>query len=322
MTNNKPAYYTPLRYPGGKGQLASFFKVLLSENRLMGAPYVELYAGGSGVALSLLLEHYVSCIHINDIDKSVFSFWFSILNHADDLCKLISKTPVTMTEWRKQKSVQAHSDLHSPLELGFSTFFLNRTNRSGIINAGVIGGKKQDGPWKMDARYNKADLIERIRLIEKYKSRIFLHNSDAAKFVIQKLPAISNKALIYLDPPYYVKGSELYENHYSHKDHEKIAHLVQSKVEQNWVVSYDNTPQIQKLYSGFPRINYGLNYSAQNRYSGKESMFFDDRLIIPKVSNPSIVKVRKATLDSSQQDLNRFKQRGTILFQEKQKNPR
>jgi DNA adenine methylase len=302
-------FYTPLRYPGGKGQLASFFKALLVENRLVDAPYVEVYAGGAGVAFSLLLEHYVSHVHINDINTSIYSFWLSALEHTDELCRLISGSPVTIDNWRVQRQIQNRPQDHSIVELGFSTFFLNRTNHSGIIWAGVIGGQKQTGPWKIDARFNKNDLINRIQQIAKYKSRISIYNLDAAHFIQEVLSKLPTNALVYLDPPYYVKGADLYEHHYGHDDHAKIANLVKRKIRQRWVVSYDNVSEIRKLYRPWPKMTYGLSYSAHDRYKGKEVMFFDNRLVVPPTANPAFVKIPKPI---TSQTANRAEQGPTL----------
>lgn len=279
--------HTPLRYPGGKGRLTPFVKAVFEQNNLLDGHYVEPYAGGAGIAVNLLLQQYASTIHLNDIDKSIYSFWHSVLNSTDELCKMIHDVQLNMVEWNKQKAIQNDPENHSLLELGFSTFFLNRTNRSGIINAGVIGGKNQDGPWKIDARFTKKELSNRVEKIAFYSSRIRLYNLDAKALITSVLPALPQKSLVYLDPPYYFKAQDLYQNHYTHEDHVAIAKLVGNKIKIPWIVSYDNAPEIIKLYHSFPTITYGMSYSASDRYSGSEAMFFSRRILIPDAENPS-----------------------------------
>ncbi|MBA4376630.1 MAG: DNA methyltransferase [Anaerolinea sp.] len=285
-------FLTPLRYPGGKGKLANFMKLVFRDNIILDAPYVEPFAGGAGVAIALLFDEFTSHIYINDINRSIYAFWHSVLNDTDALCQLIHDTPVTIEEWESQQSVQQSADQATTLELGFSTFFLNRTNRSGIIAGGVIGGKKQDGPYKLDARFNRKNLISRIQRIARFSNRISIFNMDAAQFIRDVSPRISNNALVYLDPPYYVKGQGLYQNYYEHDDHLEIARLV-AGISQHWIVSYDNTPQIQAMYNGFRQIIYNLNYSAGQRYKGSEVMFFSDRLVIPAVENPALIPAKQ-----------------------------
>jgi DNA adenine methylase len=203
---------------------------------------------------------------------------------TDALCDLIERTPVNIEEWFRQRGIQQSPEDTSLLELGFSTFFLNRCNRSGIIKGGVIGGKTQDGKWKLDARFNKLDLLRRIRQIARFKSRISLHNSDAEDFLRAVIPDTPKNTLVYLDPPYYVKGKGLYTNHFVHDDHVRLAEQVAAGVAgKSWVVSYDNVPQVGQLYSNFRNMVYQLSYSAAERYQGSEIMFFSDDLFIPPI---------------------------------------
>jgi len=282
-------YSTPLRYPGGKSKLSNFMKLVFEVNGLINGHYVELYAGGAGIGLHLLLGGYASHIHINDLNKSVYTFWRVVLEDTDNICRLIYDTPVNMDNWFRQKEVQAHPEQYSALELGFSTFFLNRTNRSGIIGGGVISGKNQDGHWKLDARYNKTSLISRIEKISRVSDDVSVYNTDAAEFIKEVLPKLPPKTLVYLDPPYYTKGSDLYENHYRVEDHQRISNLV-SSIRPKWIVSYDDTPEIRDMYRGYRNLTYQLNYSAADRYNGAEIMFFSDNLLIPAVDSPTKIE--------------------------------
>lgn len=287
--SNEPrpsAFYTPLRYPGGKGKLVPYIKRLFEENSLVDGVYVEPYAGGAAVAMELLLHEYVRKVYINDISAGVAAFWRSVLNNTDALCAAIADVNLSMAEWYKQRDIQRQPEGHDDITLGFSTFFLNRTNRSGILNAGVIGGKEQKGKWKIDARFNAADLIQRIHTIARMRNRIEFHQLDALVFINSVAPSLPAKSLIYLDPPYYVKGSDLYLHHYQHDDHAKIAKRVARLRHKNWIVSYDNAPEVQPMYSEFRNIVYGLSYSAQNRYKGSEVMFFSNGLTIPDPVTP------------------------------------
>ncbi len=280
---------SPLRYPGGKGKVANFIKLVLLANDLIGCEYVEPYAGGASVALGLLFEDYADHIHINDLNRSVYTFWRIVLDSPDDLCSRISSTGVNTAEWARQRSVQS-ATAPDPLDLAFSTFFLNRTSRSGIIDGGMIGGRRQTGTWKLDARFNKSDLINRIQRIARFRSRITLTGIDTAEYLRRELPRVEN-AFVYLDPPYYVKGEGLYENFYRHEDHEEISELVRA-LNVPWLVSYDAVPQVESLYSSYGRMTYDLAYSAGDRYRGLEVMFFSGCLVLPGVGSPANVPGR------------------------------
>ncbi len=282
-------FRSPLRYPGGKGRLAPFLGQLIEENGLTGGHYAEPYAGGGAAALSLLFDEYVSRIHINDLDRGVYAFWHSVLEETDRLCTLIRERPLTMVEWRRQRAVQDACAAASLLDLGFSTFYLNRTNRSGIISGGVIGGKHQDGKWGLGARFNREELVRRVNRVAAYGSRISLYNLDAADFLAEAATSLPERSLIYCDPPYYVKGQrKLYENYYEPADHGVIAEAIQI-LPVPWIVSYDDAPEIQALYRRRQRRRYDLNYCVEERYRGIEVMFFSDNLCVPRVQNPAYV---------------------------------
>ncbi|MFH1975617.1 MAG: DNA adenine methylase [Pseudomonadota bacterium] len=274
--------YTPLRYPGGKARLSSYFKALLRENSLLDSHYVEPYAGGAGIALSLLMTDYCSHIHLNDISYPLFCFWKTALTDHEYLCKHIKDTSVSPSSWDRQKAILKRPKLHSASEIGYAFFFLNRTNRSGIQNAGMIGGRKQSGIWQIDARFNKPELIRRIECIAEHRNRISIYNLDAADFIKSTISKLPKKSLVYFDPPYYVKGRRLYADYYAHDDHAAISNNVQSGLKHPWVVTYDNHPSIIDLYCDRRRFIYNLGYSAHTHRVGTEVMFFSDQITIPE----------------------------------------
>jgi len=280
-------HFSPLRYPGGKAKLAPFVKAIILANGLSDGEYVEPFAGGAAVAMELLLQEYVLRVHINDISRPVHAFWKSLLTQTDELCGKVRNTPLTVAAWDKQKAILLRPDDHDDLTLGFATFYLNRTNRSGILNGGIIGGRAQTGAWKIDARYNAEELIGRIQSIAKMRSRISLTKQDALKFLTTGVKRWRKDTLIYLDPPYYEKGRDLYYDFYNHEDHAKVAAFVKASIsKQSWIVSYDNAAPIKSLYRGCEHITYTVGYSARNRTEGTEVMFFDDALTVPPLVGP------------------------------------
>ena len=280
-------HYTPLRYPGGKGKLAAYIKVLLKENKLLDGEYVEPYAGGAAIAMELLFHEYVSRVHINDLSRPIYAFWKSVLCNTDQLCKLVHDTPLTLRSWDKQKKAFANQNDSDDLALGFATFFLNRTNRSGILNGGIIGGRDQTGEWKIDARFNRDTLTHRIEAIAKMKSRIQLTQMDALDFIKAHMPSWPAKTLIYIDPPYYEKGHGLYYDFYQPDDHEKVQRFITRELlRKRWIVSYDNVPAIRTLYKGYQKVTYVIGYSAYKARKGSEAIFFSDSLKVSPLVGP------------------------------------
>lgn len=271
--------YSPLRYPGGKNRLTKYVAELISLKKLNKSIYVEPFCGGSAVALSLLINGQVKNIIINDYDKSIYAFWYCVLNECDKLVNKIKITDINIDEWHKQKNIQKNKITSNLLEVGFSTLFLNRTNRSGVLKAGVIGGLKQEGKYKLNCRFNKKDIIDKIELINRYRDNIKLYNLDTKEFIDEVInKKLEKKAFIFFDPPYYKKGSCLYTNFYKHNDHIALANKIKKIKYHSWIVTYDNINKIKNMYKEFSKEEYKLNYSAGKNYDGEEVIIYSKTL--------------------------------------------
>ena len=278
--------YSPLRYPGGKGKLAKFMAAVVRANGLSDGRYIEPYAGGAGVAWELLITGVVRRVLINDISRHVYAFWTCALQHTEELCRQIRNVPLTVDEWDRQKEIFRRPEDASTLELGVSCFYLNRTNRSGILNGGMIGGRRQEGEWRMDARFNREDLIRRIMKIADCAGRIEVSCADAVEFLRERSGGFGERELIYVDPPYFEKGRFLYYDAYEPRDHAEVAKLLSELEEPRWVVSYDNVDAIRSLYAFAPRLQYTITYTARRRMQGHEVMFFSKGMVVPELAPP------------------------------------
>lgn len=276
--------YTPLRYPGGKAIFAPFITEIIKKNNLTGGHYLELYAGGAGVALDLLFSEVVSHVHINDIDPAIYKFWHAVVNDTDDILRLLFDTPINMEQWFYWRDVMNGRVECNDTEVGFATLFMNRTNRSGILKGGVIGGKCQDGKYKIGERFNKNKIADRIKKIALHRKGISVHSMDALSLLKKAKKILPQKSLIYLDPPYYVKGKGLYRNYYTHEDHMKISRTLLSRsFTHNWVLTYDPSPEIFEMYKSCKKRIYNLNYTAHRKCVGEEVVFFCDKIKIPSL---------------------------------------
>lgn len=281
--------YSPLRYPGGKNKLYPLVKLMINRNS-KDLTYIEPFVGGGGLALALLYNEDVKKIVINDYDKAIYSVWRAILTETNKFIDLINKTPVTIEEWYHQRSIYLNKNKKYSLELGFATFFLNRTNRSGVLKAGPIGGYSQKGVYKIDCRYNKEQLIKKIIDISKNKSKIKLYNYDIRTF-IKKIIPLYKDAFIYFDPPYFNKGKELYKNFFNKQDHEDIAALIKS-LKVNWMVTYDNSETIKEIYKEYDIKKYKVIYSLANTGESEELIFTSSPLLWPSTKDLEAIKVK------------------------------
>ena len=284
MMLDKAFYPSPLRYPGGKTCLFDEFKRVIQSNNLNGIHYAEPFAGGAGLALSLLRDGLVSHIYLNDLDSAVFAFWSSVLEETEELCRKITAAQVTVEEWLRQKAVLSYPREHSVLELGFATFFLNRTNRSGIIEGGMIGGKQQTGQYKLDCRFKKETLVRKIESVAMRKQDISLTRFDATEFILDVVMNNNRQCLVFMDPPYYNKGHELYFNSLDHNTHLRLSTIIQTELKHPWIVTYDDVPEIAAMYASSATRHYSVNYSVQTKRKGREVMYHSRDLIIPDYS--------------------------------------
>lgn len=279
-------FYSPLRYPGGKNKLASFLAKICVDNNVTGH-YVEPFAGGASVALFLLFEGFVNRITINDKDRSIFAFWYSVLNDTDRLCSRIENIEINIEEWRRQRDVQNNKDNADLLDLGFSTLFLNRTSRSGIITAGAIGGVSQMGKYKIDCRFNKEEIVKRIRNISSQRDNIQLYNIDALDLIdiVEREIGnnVNNNTIFYFDPPYYLKASTLYMSHYKDDCHKAVSDKIKEIRNIRWIVSYDNVPQIRELYRECAKKEYSFKHTAYDIRIGQEILFFSNNINQPEL---------------------------------------
>lgn len=275
--------YSPLRYPGGKNKIYDYVRHIVSENG--STTYIEPYCGGAAVALKLLINRDVDRIILNDFDRSIYALWYSILYHPEELVLLVQNAKFSVAEWNRQREIQKNKFKVDLLSLGFSTLYLNRTNRSGIINAGLIGGKNQNGVYTMDCRFNKQVIIEKIKVINSKKSKIKLYNKDALVFIKENISKTQN-AFIFFDPPYFIKGKKLYTNFYEPIDHIELERSIQKYLsKKKWIVTYDVTPEIKKIYNEYEHYEYYLNYSVANSRKGKEYIFFSDYTSSSKIES-------------------------------------
>lgn len=284
--------YSPLRYPGGKSALYPVISSVIKSHRMKHCIYVEPFAGGAGIAWSLLIDGVVDRVIINDADKAVYSFWRAIMESTQWFVEKIRTTPITVNEWRKQRDILRNSKKYSK-ELGFAMFFLNRTNRSGILDAGPIGGYDQAGEYKIDCRFNRDELIRKILKIAEYRSKTKIYNQDISTFLKRFLPQgnENNEIFVYFDPPYYEKGQRLYMNFFSSKDHERLRDSV-ALLDCRWIMTYDDKPEIEELYESYQKSHFSINYSLSNKKKGGELMIYKDTSCVP--SSEVISKLSRA----------------------------
>jgi DNA adenine methylase len=277
-------YLSPLRYPGGKGRLAPYIARLIAVQRIRPSRYAEPFAGGAGAALRLLVNEEVNTIYINDLNPGIAAFWRCVFNKSDAFARRIETGEISIAAWHQALSAYNNPDKQSDLELGFATFFLNRCNRSGILDARPIGGLDQTGTWKIDARFNRQALAQRVRFLGNYRDRVVLSAQDARDF-IRELEILGDEVLVYVDPPYLVQGADLYLDSLSPDDHSELAEILKISG-LPWFLTYDTHERITaELYSGLRTLRFNIAHTAQVQHVGSEYAVFGQNLEVPRTGS-------------------------------------
>lgn len=273
---------SPLRYPGGKSKIYDKVKKLIETNALGNRTYVEPFAGGFGIGIALLCDNVVKTAVLNDFDAHIYYFWYSVFNHTENLLKMIADTPITIEEREKQRSVYKDNSADI-LDDGFATLFLNRVNFSGILDGGPIGGLSQSGKYKVDCRFNKKEIIKKIKNVALLKSRISIFNCDASELIINQLQDKIDNSFFNIDPPYVIKGSQLYTNYFKEDDHKNLERVIFERINNiPWIITYDDCDLIRDIYSRYHMLGYEIQHNAGGSVMGKE-------LVITNISTDSFV---------------------------------
>lgn len=273
---------SPLRYPGGKSKIYEKVKTLIETSSMSNRTYIEPFAGGFGIGIALLCDDVVQNAVLNDFDSHIYHFWFSVLNCTDDLLKKITDTPITIEEREKQKAIYKDSSA-DVLDDGFATLFLNRVNFSGVIKGGPIGGFSQNGTYKLDCRFNKNEIMKKIETIALLRNRISLYNCDASKLIINQLGKSKNTAFFNIDPPYVIKGSQLYTSYFKEADHRSLEKIISKKLRNiPWIITYDDCELIRDIYKQYFISEYSIQHNVGSSVRGKE-------LVITNIPNNSFV---------------------------------
>lgn len=298
---------SPFRYPGGKTQLSNYIHHLLKQNNVSDM-YIEPFAGGAGIPLKLLLENKIKRIWINDYDKSIYSVWYAILNKSEELKNKIYSVPFdyytghdispefSINFWKEQKKIYSGNKTHqNSVDLAFATLFLNRSNMSGIINGGPIGGYSQNGTSQIYSRFNKKTLINKITTISSRKKQIRLTRKNALDMIPMIKKEISpSSCFIFFDPPYFGQGQNLYYSSFNKKGHELLSKEILSLHEYRWITTYDKTKQITDMYQDNNKnFEYHLRYSANNKKRGSapELLFASPTLKIDSYDKVNLLSI-------------------------------
>ncbi|WP_051058751.1 DNA adenine methylase [Paenibacillus shenyangensis] len=253
---------SPFRYPGGKSKIAQHLAAAMRPQQL--DTLVSVYAGGASVELAMLQAGLVKQLIMNDIDFGIFSLFYLIKEHPDDLIQRIRTQLPSHDDFFRYRDLiktdYAGADL---LDAAWAALIVNRLAYSGIYSANPLGGRS-GSQKRLLARYNPDDLCQRILQIHAMSHRMTLSHQNALPFIEEQ--AWHPNSTLFLDPPYYEKGSALYRHFYTEQDHRDVSWLLQTFYEQmpgaDIVITYDDHPFIRELYYHATEIELKRSFSA------------------------------------------------------------
>lgn len=261
-------YVSPLRYPGGKATMASWLGEMFS--RQLGYMDVEVwlepFAGGAGAALTLLDRDAVPEAWIVDANPAIAAFWQTVTGDGDALAARIERTTPTLGLYARSQGLLAEPDGADRFELGYAAFIVNRCSRSGII-APRSGAMSDIG-----ARFNAAELADRIRHVASFGSRLRVIHGDGIGFIedLNGAAGIEDEVLAFCDPPYLREGNRLYRVGMDGDMHQRLADALHA-TPARWLLTYDNEPAVTDLlYPDHRVIAYDIRNNANRARIARE----------------------------------------------------
>jgi DNA adenine methylase len=260
------------RYPGGKKRFKNFIipyirKFLVNNDY----EYVEPFFGGGSVGIFVL--NNINKICINDKDESLCCLWNSIIHKPNELIDLINEfNPKKEDFFDIKKILIENKDCGiDNLEIGFKKLIIHQISYSGLGTkaGGPIGGKSQKSKYSVDCRWNPVNLKKEIKKISKLFNRVDIRNGKCTNFDFEKILSNKTKSFFYLDPPYFIKGRELYEESFNGQDHVRLMKNLRQN-ENPWLLSYDNCSYVRDLYDWAIIQEIDINYTINTIREKKE----------------------------------------------------
>lgn len=270
---------SPLRYPGSKQSLVKYAERFLRANKLVGREWIEPCAGGASIALSLISRGLVPRATIVEKDPLIHAFWKCLKTDGAILCELARKLSITVQTWQEfQKYREPEAvDRFPPMELALAGLFFNRVNYSGIIGAKPIGGMSQSSDYKIDCRFTKSTVIDRMVDAARLMDRIAVVGGDGLSYLRRSHARLSRRgSVVYVDPPYFVQGKKLYRYHFVERDHVRLARFL-NEAKFPWLVSYDNDPFVVSLFSSHNIRPICLRYTVREARKADELLITNQR---------------------------------------------
>ena len=285
------------RYPGGKAKLCG--RILHHLSRLMDdsiTQYRELFFGGGSVGIKYVQKK--ECpkqIWLNDKDVGIACLWTSVIRYPDSLKKLVLAYKPTVDSFYQLKNdllntTSVPDTEEEVAQVGFNKLALHQITYSGLglKSGGPLGGVAQLSKYKVDCRWSPAYICKKINTVHKvFSNKEVIHEACTSYDFEKIITDTSMKALLYLDPPYFVKGSQLYHESFTHQDHTRLCENLKN-TQHKWLLSYDACEEIKEMYSWATieevEVNYSITASKDTATGARQSRTKKEFFIYPSIT--------------------------------------
>lgn len=268
------------RYPGGKNKINKIIQRNLYDPEI--DEYREPFFGGGSVGITFLNNINIffdnlKKVWINDSDSGIFCLWKSVIENHEELKKrilLYSPKTEDFYNFKKELLKNSYEDI---LEIGLKKLIIHQISYSGLgaKSGSPLGGKNQQSKYKIDCRWNPENICKKIEKINKILNRYDIKCTCEDFSILLK--NVGKKTLLYLDPPYYYKGRNLYQLYFKEEDHIRLAKELK-KLNCKWVLSYDYCEEIIDLYNWANIIEIPVKYSIRGMNIKKELLISNDNI--------------------------------------------
>lgn len=280
------------RYPGGKSKLAKIIVSKLSDiassNNLV--EYREPFFGGGSIGINFIQSNQPKSIWINDKDIGIACLWTAVIKDCAKFKEYVMGFKPTVAAFYKFKNdllnlKEIPKDRNSVIEIGFMKFAIHQISYSGLgtKSGGPLGGADQKSQYKVDCRWSPNYVCKKIDKMFNLLSKFNINQNACTNLDFESLiQDKSVQSLLYLDPPYYIKGNDLYQKGFSLDDHQRLADLLRN-TPHKWLLSYDDCEEIRNIYSWAKIDSIDVNYTitaTKDKHTGKRLARIKPELLI------------------------------------------
>jgi DNA adenine methylase len=234
---------SPFRYPGGKTWLVPDVTQWLSRKNRKASHFVELFAGGGIVGLTVAAEGLADHVTMIELDPEVASVWHTIF--SDD-AEWLARRLLTFDLTSEHLQETLSRPTATTREKAFQTILKNRTYHGGILAPGSAPLKSGENGKGITSRWYPTTLARRIRNLIPLRERITFIEGDALAYLADHLD--DEAITFFIDPPYTAPGKRAGKRLYRFfdLDHDRLFDLCKAAAG-DFMMTYDDAESVRDM---------------------------------------------------------------------------